>query len=327
MTVRILTLEVLGVVLACWIVFCFVRGGRITAMRQWTWKMPPSRFVYLVQTESCLPDKLGSIEALGNSTACHCDVLVLSYNQTCSHPPPEHVEYISATSPTSWSEGRNLLYRTAMNRSEKYLYYIFMDDDIVLQTKRAENPWRAFEDFLTRIEPAVAAVDTSNNRCVPRTYAVRKSQRCFLNGTQEYIPAVNFDAAFNAFHYQAVDYILPYLSKFEKISWWFSQYPIMMKSKFIFPGQVVLHTGLVGKNGKHRKYPRKPASNSQLQDIVKLVQDDLPREYQNSSLLLEWKKYGAQHEKGSPVTCLPPPPPKMPIQPFAHTEAMSLSGI
>ena len=276
---------------------------------------PPSRFLYLLQTESCIPNRLMSIKAFGNSTDCHCDVLVLSYNLTCNDTPPAHVEYISASSPTSWSEGRNLLFGVAMKRNKEYLYYIFMDDDIILKTKATGNPWRSFEDFLRRIVPAVGAVDITK-----RTLEARKLQGCSLNGTQEYIPAAHYDAAFNAFHYQAVEYILPYPLNFDNTSWWLSQWYVIIKSKVMFPGQVVLCTGLIANNPKHRAYPRKRPSVHEFQDVIKLVQDDLPNKYQNASLLLEWKEYGEQHRNRSPVTCLSPPPPKMPIEPFAYTQ-------
>ena len=345
--------------LCCWGVFWMVRASGTTKTGQWTWAIPtslpstmppstappsqatssspttpcssttppsrlspPSRFLYLLQTESCLNDSLRSVGAFGDTTACHCDVLVLSYKQTCNDPPPAHVEYISTSSPTSWNEGRNLLYGIAMKRREKYLYYIFMDGDIILTTKAKRNPWRLFGAFLRRIEPAVGAVDTNRNRCVLRTYKARKLQRCGLNGKQEYIPAVHYDAAFNAFHYQAVDYILPYPLKFDNISWHFSQWYVIIKSKVTFPRQVVLHTGLLAQNNENRAYPRKPVSVQELQDIVRVVQTDLPRKYQNTSLLLEWMEYGEQHENKSAVTCLPPPPPHMPIKPFAYVEAM-----
>ena len=151
-----------------------------------------------------------------------------------------------------------------------------------------------------------------------RGLKARKLEGCSLNGTKEYIPAAHYDAAFNAFHYQAVDYILPYPRDFDNVSWWISQWYTIITSKVIFRGQIVLHTGLIAHNPKYRPYPRKKASIRELQDIVKLVQDDLPRKYQNASLLLEWKEYGEQHENRSSITCLSPPPPKMPIKPFAH---------
>ena len=205
-----------------------------------------------------------------------------------------------------------------MKISKEYLYYIFMDDDIILKTNATGNPWRLIEDFLRRIVPAVGAVETNSNHLVKRTLEARKLQGCSLNGTQEYIPAVYYNAAFNAFHYQAVDYILPYPLNFDNTSWWLSQSYVIIKSKVVFPRQVVLYTGLIANNAKHRAYPRKLASAREFQDVVKLVQDDLPRKYQNASLLLEWKKYGKKHEKKSPVTCLSPPPPKMTIKPFAY---------
>ena len=117
--------------------------------------------------------------------------------------------------------------------------------------------------FLTRrifdrtIEPAVAAVDTDRNLCVRKTYEARKLLGCVLEGTQEYIPAVHYDAAFNAFHYQAVDYILPYPLKYDNISWHLSQWYVIIKSKVTFPGQVVLHTGFLVQNKYHSPYPRK----------------------------------------------------------------------
>ena len=241
----------------------------------------------------------------------------------CTDPPPAHVEYISASSLTSWNKGRNLLLEVARKRSEQYLFYIFMDDDIILWVRSKGWPtkhpgWRGFENFLKRIQPAVGAVDTNHNNMVANTYKARQSQGCGFKRSQEYIPAIHFDGALNAFHYQAVEYILPYPLNFDNISWWFSQTYVRVKSKVIFPGQVVLHCGSFATNQISRPYPRKFVTESDLQDIVEMVQADLPRIYQNASLLLEWKKYGLQHPNKSSVTCLPPPRPKKPIKPFAY---------
>ena len=119
------------VFLICWAVFWIVRESGISKAIGQQVRAPPSppspsrllaRFLYLLQTESCLPDTWSSIKAFGNLTACYCDVLVLSYKLTCNDTPPAHVEYISASSPTSWSEGRNLLFGVAMMRSKEYLH-------------------------------------------------------------------------------------------------------------------------------------------------------------------------------------------------------------
>ena len=109
-----------------------------------------------------------------------------------------------------------------------------------------------------------------------KTYEARKLLGCVLEGTQEYIPAVHYDAAFNAFHYQAVDYILPYPLKYDNISWHLSQWYVIIKSKVTFPGQVVLHTGFLVQNKYHSPYPRKRLTTQHMQSLIELIQSELP---------------------------------------------------
>jgi hypothetical protein len=46
-----------------------------------------------------------------------------------------------------------------------------------------------------------------------------------------------------------------------------------------------------------------------------MVQADIPKWYQNSSLLAEWKVCGLRHEANSKqITCLPPALPREPIE-------------
>ena len=132
-----------------------------------------------------------------------------------------------------------------------------MDDDIVLKKRTKKNPWREFEDFLKRIEPAVAAVDADSHPCLPDVYTARKNQGCVLKEPAEYLPAVRFDAAFNGFHYQAVEYILPYSGRFDATTWWYNQLYVAVKCEIIFRGQAVLHNTLHAINPFHRPYPRK----------------------------------------------------------------------
>ena len=64
------------------------------------------------------------------------------------------------------------------------------------------------------------AVDADSHPCLPDVYTARKTQGCVLKEPAEYLPAVCFDAAFNGFHYQAVEYILPYSGRFDATTWW-----------------------------------------------------------------------------------------------------------
>lgn len=273
------------------------------------------RFLYLVQTEACLPEYLASLEVLGNPLACQCDVLVLGYKQTCENTSLSHVEHLFNSS-TTWSTGRNLLLSTAMNRSEKYVYYIFMDDDIVLiNPVNDRNPWREFEEFLLRIGPALAAIELGGNKCLPAVYDARRIQGCGVNKSAECLPVVRFDPAFNAFHSDAVQYLLPYSTTYEAESWWTSRFYVAIKAELMFRGQVVIHNLLRANNLLHRPYPRKGYKAA---PILREIEKDIPEEYRNSNLFRHWKKYGLQHERNSRTLCLPPPQPHMPIQPYAH---------
>ena len=293
----------------------------------------PSRFLYLLQTESCLPDHLDSVETIGYASPCQCDVLVLSFKQICSVTPSPHIEYIFNSS-TTWTTGRNLLFEVARRRGEKYLYYIFMDDDIVLRFKTKHsfwnflrfttkqnnrNPWREFEKFLKRIEPAVGAVDIYKNEFIQIAYRARKKQRCSVKEKTDYLPTVRFDAAYNAFHYQAIEYVLPYSFSYDATSWYLSQLYNEIKCEIVFRGHTVLHTELRAVNPKHRSYPRRKQDDSDVFAILKEMETELPEEYRNSSVLLQWKKDGLNHGRVSSTYCLPPPPPHMPIKPYTHT--------
>ena len=283
-----------------------------------------ARFLYLLQTESCIPKHLNTAETIGNNSTCQCDILVLSFKSVCKISGPPHIEYIFNSSST-WAAGRNLLYEVSRQRSEKYLYYIFMDDDIFLQIKvprSTKNPWRLFENFLMRIQPAVGVVDGSGCQYLPHIFEARKHLGCKLENKAEYVPTPRFDAAFNAFHYNAVDYILPYSQKFDSISWWYPVVYAEIKTEIIFQGHSVIHTGLLADNRLHRPYKRKAPIDRHLMNIIDEVRAELPIKYQNASLLLEWRKdvKGEIHKQQSSTICLPPPPPHMPIKPFRTLE-------
>ena len=292
-------------------------------------KITPSRFLYLLQTESCLPSHLSSVEAIGNESFCQCDVLVLSYKNACKNTSLSHVKYLFNSS-TSWGTGRNMLFEVAMKRAEKYLYYIFMDDDITLERRRQAsinaNPWRYFEDFLKHVEPAVGAVDSSCHPFLKRARLARKRLGCSSivnDSSSDYITSARYDAAFNAFHYRAVEHILPYSTTFDSVAWCTAEIYGAIKCEVMFAGHTLLHTKLIARNPKHRSYPRNGNPKKNILVIIDEIERKLPEKYHNITLLKEWKKEYKQHEDNSPTYCLPPPPPHMPVQPFAYLEYIS----
>ena len=214
-------------------------------------------FLYLLETESCLPRYITPQNALGNEVACRCDVIVLSYKRKCHSPlPQKHMRYIEFNenfTKLTWAEGRNLLYETSQKIKVDYQYYIFLDDDAFLKSRanKPYNPWREFESFLLRVEPALGIADGSGNQRAPKALRRRKVLKCTLDYTPEYVPSPRFDACFNAFHRKAINYILPYVSAYDSQSWWFAARSVEAMSEIVFPGQILIHVDIYAMNLKH----------------------------------------------------------------------------
>ncbi len=285
----------------------------------------PTRILYLTQTEECLPDHLKS--ALGNSSACHCDVVVLSFKKACNDTSLPHVEYLFNSS-TTWTTGRNLLFHSKIHdRSEGYLYFIMMDDDIQpywAKTAKGRsttnlNPWRSFEEFIMRVQPPVAALEPFE------TEMTKKLEHRMLNNCStelEYIPVVQYDGAFNAFHYKAVEHLLPYWDQMESFSWYCSQVYLIVWTEIVFPEQVVLRTDLLARNTRHHRYPRFwERMHTYLPRMLKNITQRVPANCQKASVLQEWRTKGLPHgwtPSGSATYCLPPPRPNQTIVPFKN---------
>ena len=275
----------------------------------------PSRFLYLVQTESCLPSNLRSAETIGDPRICNCDVLVLSYRSACRETPLDHVKYIF-DSETTWATGRNVLFEAAMRMKEKYWYYIFIDDDIILEsTLKNADPWRVYEDFLKQVEPAVGGVDCTCYPFLEHAHNARRTQGCGPMPSF-YYPSPRFDAAFNGFHYQAIEYILPYSNKLDHYHWSLAALYASIKMELFFAGHAVLHTQLYVTNTKHRPYTRNEFSPRLIVSVLEAIELQLPIKYRNSSVLTDWRKDKLSHEQTSKTFCMPPAPPHTPVRPF-----------
>ena len=255
-----------------------------------------SQMLYLTQTEKCLPDFLNHHELLGDTTACQCDVLVLSFKEECKDTSLPHVKYIFQTS-TTWTTGRNLLYATAKAIDKFYLYYIFMDDDINLKPvkKIGRTPWRMFEYSLRTIQPAVAVVDPY----IEYDKSSKPSQ-CEPRHVTHFAHIGGFDACFNAFHYQTVDHLLPYPTKFDDRSWWYSQIYMNIRSDVKFHGEVVGDSRLRAINYQHRAYPREGDLNI-VEVIAGIIRNEITEnDYMNISepILQNWIKHPKWRSSG-----------------------------
>ncbi|XP_068751232.1 uncharacterized protein [Montipora capricornis] len=255
-------------------------------------------FVYLAQAESCLSQHITWFIKAENISKRR-DVIVLSWGQPCmeSSANSSGVNYFYQKN-TTWSEGRNILYRLAMKRREKYRYYIFMDEDIEfsftpntsedIYSRDAVHPLEAYENFLLGYEPAIGLCDycskcgkiLPNGSIVP---ALCCSTRPADGNLPPILPVtIAFDAAINAFHADAIGHILPYRLDYEEISWWESQKYVILASDILFRGQVLRYTHVTAINNDHRDYPQQILDN--WADILKDIRNHVPEKLRNHSV-------------------------------------------
>ena len=259
---------------------------------------PFKKFAYLTQTESCLYDYLRSPQQLGDSTSCQCDVLVLSYKQKCNDASLPHVEYIFDPN-TTWTPGRNLLYRSIMKREQKYLYYTFLDDDVTLHFKEKPqvnlNPWREYEKSLLQLRPPIAVSWITVEAHFSKYY---KGECSYPNKT-DFLPFPWYDAMFNSFHSKVIDYLLPYYDKMESISCWYSQLYLIVKSDLMFPGQVFHHVNVLAENTLHRPYVRQGYNSDTVRAFLNDLKSEIPTEYQEriQPRIEDWVKNLKQKEQ------------------------------
>lgn len=255
-------------------------------------------FVYLVQAESCLSRHLTSFVKSDNISKRR-DVIVLSWGRPCIdlYTSLNDVVYIYQSNIT-WSNGRNILYNLALNGREKYRYYIFMDEDIEfsftpnttqdIYSRNSTHPLEAFENFLLSYEPAIGLCNYCSRCGRPMLNGLLVPALCCSTRPAEgnfppILPVtISFDAAFNAFHADAIQHILPYRLDYEEVSWWESQKYVILASDVLFRGQVVRYTHMTVTNNDHRDYPKQILDN--WADILEDIRTRVPLKYRNQSV-------------------------------------------
>ena len=272
---------------------------------------PLKKFVYLTQTESCLPKYLQAPQQLGNSSSCQCDVLVLSYRQKCNDSSLQlpHVEYIFDPD-TSWTTGRNLLYRIAKKRGQKYLYYTLMDDDITLifkeKSQESLNPWREYEKAVLQMRPIIAVSWEGDSE---KLFAKYYKGECHYPKKPVFLAYTWFDALFNSFHHKIVDSLLPYYDKLDNTSIWYSQVYLIMKTDIMFPDQVFHHVNILAHNPLHRPYPRRMDYSDVIQNIfLDRLENEIPVEYRDllQPRLQDWLENVTQKKPSAKICPLYP---------------------
>ena len=216
-------------------------------------------FVYLTETERCLPPYLASSSQIGEPQKCNCDVIVLSYRAKCSESNQSHVSYLFDPD-TLFASGRNVLFFAAMDRRPGYHFYIFLNDDTVLKYNKFTPadmktfpPFRAVEAWLLDFEPAVGVLDYKVHHGADIILTLRRNL-CGINETSLVLPTVLFDAIYNAYHHKAIEHILPYPTQYERECAFCSHRKALIAVEVKFGGQALMFAPVTGDNLLHRRH-------------------------------------------------------------------------
>jgi hypothetical protein len=204
----------------------------------------PKRYLYAYQTSGTEVNAHMKIFE-GNPSA---DCFIMTFKKELKGKPTvtstEASTFYHYGPGTSWTTGRNEMLRVIKQREHlqgwKYEYITLMDDDIMFTTKK---PLQKFEQFLVQHQPAVGTVS------IPERDGKSKKKGTIL-------PVCAFDALFNAFHHEAVDVVLPYDARYEKMSWYCSQQDIIIRTSAMYKSHVLELQTVAVHNDAHSSYPK-----------------------------------------------------------------------
>jgi len=124
---------------------------------------------------------------------------------------------------------------------------------------------------------------------------MRKDNGRKHSGLEEGVPAMYWDAMFNAFHHEAaksvLEPILPFWSNFDKQSWWYSNWYVCAMSDVVYHHNNVYNAEEIGKNQAHRAYPRGILVKSIVDQILADIRSVIPKEFKKKAktILAEWR--------------------------------------
>ncbi len=193
---------------------------------------------------------------------------------------------LNLTHKTTWAIARNLLLERAVieerRQGWRWAYFIFGDGDVQLACPVAEKLLKTnktdgnevlfveyfrsvvndtinnslcfllFDAFLLSVSPAIGVI---GGMLIPNIYDGLLTQVVY-----------HVDAMFNAFHRDAIPFILPYCPRYDKRSWHTSQAILIYRSLCLY-GHVIQLNSIWVSQQKHRDYPRNGNSWSFDQDM------------------------------------------------------------
>jgi len=221
-------------------------------------KQQPYKIAYLVQCRKHW-DYLFELQTENS------DCYVLTFKRPLRYPNGITSIYLPKS---SWNTGRNKLYEVASQKD--YDYYVFLDDDVVLDVYGKNwQPFRYLEAMLNYYSPAAMVGNFGWHFGKVKTFE------------DEMQTIYHADACVYAFHKLAAQKVLPYITKYDKINWWRSQYWINQVMHFNFGGGVIQANKLMVKNLMHDDYPRSQDIYTECdRDLMQILTPEQQAEFQ-----------------------------------------------
>jgi hypothetical protein len=137
---------------------------------------------------------------------------------------------------STWAEARNLLLKDVLleNKSD-YLYYIFMDDDLIF---KPQDEIPALQDFLLKDKPSIAYPHINY-----KTKNDNKSQSKY-----------NCDSAFFIIRKDCIKSVLPYYTAYQDKSWYYCQSIINIIQSIVYGKNRIQINFLTYENSKTNSY-------------------------------------------------------------------------
>ena len=189
---------------------------------------------------------------------------------------------LNLTRKTTWTTARNLLYERALIEEQRqgwrWAYFNFADGDIQVNCPLADkllekspitgdelvlaHQYRALIDFHQSFYPNITTdrcfilVDTFLLTVSPAIGSFVGMMIPPLSGSFLAQIVYHIDAMFNAFHRDALPFVLPYCARYDHRTWWSSQAILVYRSLCLFGHAIQLNAvGVIRQ--KHRPYPHK----------------------------------------------------------------------
>ena len=198
-------------------------------------------FIYLVQGHSELITSLYYIKNRKNS-----DFLFLTYDKK--------IEDCLFFPNSTWASGRNFLLKKALEKQERYLYYIFMDDDVSF----LRGDIGLWESEILKHKPAAAmpafVLQKKSVLGIGLSYALKNTtlhlpyQICATGDPQ--LLALHRDIIYDSI-------ALPYQTKYDSVSWYETSAIQQLLLWNLYGKYTLQFNKIYVGNETHRDYPKK----------------------------------------------------------------------